>query len=402
MRSSYPTLLSLFEWGKIMGLSPWDLAQVGEGFANPSTAQCEKVFFQYSWQEDFLSRDEVGESIEKAEDMIAQELGYYPAPKYFVGETHMYPRPAERYLYGAGTDKRYQWKVMSLDFSQIQSPGLQLRTLIAAGVAVTRVDRDGDGILETFTIGPIATTVTDPSQIGIYFTLVDRLQAPIDDTWQIRPITVSISGGNVTITGHSSCLVLPAFEETMSPISLNVGNAAIYATSVDLYQLTQDLTTTAANPAQGVAIWTPIAGDCDNPPCNQPTEPICVMASDAANGTVAVDYLLDGINCPWWNREPDKVTFNYLAGVPLVNGRMRNDMAKIVAHLATAILPIGKCGCDRAQRIIDYWRRFPNDTDVQRPMTQQEINENRFGAQRGAAYAWKRVMNLRRLQSVSI
>lgn len=402
MRASFDTLLSLFEWGRIMGLSPWDLAQLGVGFAHPASAQCEKVFYQYFWQQDFLSREEIAEAIQKAEDMIAQELQYYPAPKYFVDEKHLYPRPAERYLFGAGTDKRFMWKTVQTDWGFYQSPGLLTRTLVAAGAVVTLTDRDGDGINETFTIGPILTGITDPTTIGAYFTLSQRLQADIDETWRVRPINVSIVGGNLTITGHSTLLVLPALEETTNPQILDVTNLSNYAATLDIYQILPDINLTTTDPAQGTAVWDPMPGDCQSTPCAPIILPICVNATDVDNGIVSVDYIISGNNCPTSNREPDRLHLNYVAGVPLVNGRMNPDYANIVAHLATALLPNGKCACDRAQRIIDWWRRFPNDTDVQRPMTQQEINENRFPANRGGEYAWKRVMNLRRSIGVSV
>ena len=54
MRADTETLLSLFEWGQLLGINPWELAQ----FESPTehSAQCESVFYQYAWQQDFLSR----------------------------------------------------------------------------------------------------------------------------------------------------------------------------------------------------------------------------------------------------------------------------------------------------------------------------------------------------------
>ena len=70
MRTMYDTQLSLFEWAMEMGIDPFELAQVGSGFPITNQAQCAHVFFQFSWQQDFLSRTEVALSIQKAEELI--------------------------------------------------------------------------------------------------------------------------------------------------------------------------------------------------------------------------------------------------------------------------------------------------------------------------------------------
>lgn len=401
MRTNADTLLSLLEWGLIMGIDPYELGQVGLGFPVPNTAQCQHVFFQYQWQQDFLSRDEVGNAIQRAEEMIAHYLTYWPAPRYFTGEVKQYPRPVEKYLYGAGATKRWQWKDVSLEWCKVQAVGTLVRTPILNSPVVYS-DTDGDGVADLFTV-TVATTVTDPTQIAVYFALADRFNDPIDETWRVRPVNVSISGGFATITGLRALCVKPALETIYGAQILDVTVAANFVTTMDVYQVTTDSTSTSVDPAQGLAIWEPLPNDCAIPPCNVEEWPVCIGARNAEMGRVSIDYLIGGQNGPTQSREPDRVMVNYLAGYPRQpNGKMDRVMADAVAHLATGILPVDKCGCERSQRIIHWWRSFPSDGTDTRGITPEEINNCPWGQSMGALWAWHLLQYMRNQQAVSI
>ncbi len=391
-RAETITLLPIDTWGAIMGISPWWLNQVGVGLPGDG-AQCAHVMMQYSWHGDFLSREEIARSIAKAEEMIAEELNYWPAPKYFANEVHPYPRPFKRDLYGYAGTPRGQWKAVQLNWGKVQGGGLMARSLVNIAGAVVMSDNDGDGINDRFTV-TVATTVTDPTEIAIYFVSADRNGVALDETWRIRPVNVTISGGNAIITGHPSQLIKPDLTLMVNAVSLDATVAANFVTTVEVYRLYTDTTTTTADPAQGTAMWE--APDCDTPPCAVSWLPMCLGARNAEVGLVSVDYWLAGAQCPPYDWEPDRISANYLAGEPLVNGQMARAMADIVAHLATGILPVGPCGCERSDRIISWWRNLPSDgNESARPLTMREIDECRFGQSRGALWAWQRVENLR-------
>lgn len=386
-RAQTDTLLPLDSWAAIMGINLFEFNQIGEGFPEPNTAQCPHVWYQYQWQEDFLSREEIAKAIAMAEQAIAEQLGYWPAPKAITNERVSYPRIPVRNAYGRGGNPRGQYKSVSLAWSKIQGGGSLVRTLIGADT-VTFSDPDGDSVNERFTAS-IATSVTDPNEIAVYFNSADRLGEDIAEQWRIRPVKVTISGGVATIVGHSSLLVLPNKEVITNPEVLDV-SAAIYATEVDIYRLYRDDTSTDANPAQGFAHWE--NAGCDEPPCAAEYHPVCIGAREADSGVVSVNYnVVDGF-CQ--DTEPDWLVVNYIAGEPLVNGQMSVSMAHIVAHLATALLPDGNCACDRSNRIIAYWKDLPGDPDKSRFMTQREIDDNPFGDRRGSRYAWERVKML--------
>jgi hypothetical protein len=94
------------------------------------------VFRQFQWQQQHLSREEVAQAIADAEQMIADELLYWPAPKYFVDTPVEYPRPARRDLYGYGGTPRGEPKSVQLPWHHVVSGGLFNRTLIGTITAL--------------------------------------------------------------------------------------------------------------------------------------------------------------------------------------------------------------------------------------------------------------------------
>lgn len=392
-RASIATQLPLDSWAKIMGINLWEFNQIGEGFPESNTSQCPYVWFQYQWQENFLSREEIAEAIASAEQMIAYQLLYWPAPK-AITETIDFPRPARRELYGLGGDIRGRYKAVQLSWGKVQNPGIYKRTSIGTA-AVTRTDTDADTISDRFTV-TIATTVTDPNEIAIYFKDTDRNSEPIDETWRIRPVKVSISAGTATITGHPSLLVKPDLESVTDPDSLNVTDAATYVTEVEVHRLYIGSDTELSE--QGIAIWE--EGDCDGSPCTVSSNAVCLTPRVAEQGMVGVDFLLAEF-CR--DMEPNRVQLNYIAGAPLVDGTMNPEYARIVARLATALLPVDKCGCDRSQRILTYWREVPPaEREGVRPTLVGELDKNPFGPQRGAVWAWMRVKEMKQVWGTSI
>lgn len=392
-RASIDTLLPLATWAKLMGVNPFWFEQIGN--VNNSTAQCEHVFFQYSWQQDFLSREEIANCISMAEQMVAEQLHYWPAPKYMTNEERLYPEKWDKNIRRTwppnfGANSIGLLKSVKLNWHKVQGSGILARTAITAGVAVVLSDTDGDGIDDTFTL-TTPTTITDVNEIGVYYTSAQRLGEPIDETWRIRPVSVAISGGNVVVTGRCYLIVKPNLLLGVNASELDALDATIYVTTLDIYRVFIDTEPSAGN--QGFAIW---EEDCGLPPCNVSYLPICVGTRNTEIGYVDLNWNLDLCRCP--SDAPDRVRINYLAGEPLVNGNMAPGMANIVAHLATALLPGDKCGCDRVDRIIAFWRTVaPAAGEGFRENIAGDFSTNPFGPQRGAVWAWQRVAQIRQL-----
>lgn len=394
------TLLSLHEWAKIVGVDYWSLS----GVSSPTgrTAPCEAVWYQYPWQKDFLSRETLAEAIAMAEDLLAEQLHYYPAPKYIFDEDVQNPPFNDHRLYGLGATYRGDWKAVPLRWGCFQSGGQRNRAVIDADAAVVLSDVDGDGVKDMFTV-TAATTLTDVDEIAIYFAASDRLGEAVGEKWRIRPVKVSISGGTATITGHITLLVQPKLQTIAQPAEQSSSDDTIYVDTVDVYRTYTDDTATTSSPNQGVAIW-------DVPLSDSPTAPAeSVLPVQFGNrlNRAGMPYLFYGLSSTWpYGRQPERFKVHYRAGVPRSGDYMDHQYADIVAKLATALLPNEKCGCEYSHRIIAYWRRPVNDGvegETGRQFTLEEINNNPFGEPRlGALMAWKRVKHLAQLGIVSV
>jgi hypothetical protein len=397
------TALSIDEWAAILGISPWDVNQ----FRYPGTksAQCQDVLYQYAWQKDHLAREEIADAISDAEAMLAAELMYHPAPHYSVDEVIPYPRPHQRQLFGYAGDIRGDWKTFGTRWHKVIQGGVFNRTAIAtiAGADLVASDLDGDGIKETFTAtitNATIGTLTDPYEVALYFASGDRHGEPLDETWRIRPIRVSIAGNVATITGHRTILVKPTPQYGVTVAELDATVDTNYVTSVECYRVFTDDTATAALPYQGVAIWK------NNPDCTQDCtfsiKELCLGESQNEQGQIFASF---GDTCDWPfpDREPDRLEINYVSGVPLVNGRMDRLFAQMVTYLSVSLLANNKCGCDRTNSILTKLRSpVLKFQDKSADATSFAESTNAFPMTYGAQWAWARVNANRHVEVVSI
>lgn len=398
--------LSIDEWAAILGISPWDINQ----FRYPGTksAQCKDVIYQYAWQKDHLAREEIGQAIADAEAMLAAELLYHPAPYYTVDEPIIYPRPHQRQLYGFAGDIRGNWKTFGTRWHKVIKGGVLNRTLLGTLTVVagdiTFQDLDGDGIQEQFTAvitnAAIGTTITDPYELALYFVAANRHGEPLDETWRIRPIRVSVSGTTATITGHKTVLVNPTPEYSVNAAELAATDTANYVTSIECWRTFTDDTATSATPYQGVAIWK------NNPDCTQDCtfsiKELCLGQDQNEQGQIFASFG-DVCDWPFPDREPDRVQVNYVSGVPLVNGRMEKLYAQMVAYLSVSLLANEMCGCDRTNRILAKYRA-PTLKFQDKSADAQSFEEstNAFPQTYGGQWAWWRVNERRHIEAVGI
>lgn len=400
--SRTPTLLSIDEWAHILQISPWDINQ----FRYPGTksAQCQDVIYQYGWQKDHLSREEIGEAIANAERMIADELLYWPAPHFEVDEVVSYQRPHQRADFGFAGTVRGEWKSVETHWHKVISGGVIHCTEIAEidGSDIDTDDLDNDGVRETF----IATithadigTITNPYEIALYFVEDDRHGEPLDETWRIRPIRVSISGNTATIKGHRTVLANPNAEYGIDPVPNDAGDSANYVQKVLCCRTFVDDTATEALPYQGVAMWSTIPGCTSG--CTYSTFPLCIGALQNEQGVVTASF---GSACDWpYGYEPGRLQVNYVSGVPLVNGRMDKFYAEIVTYLSVSLLANEKCGCERTNKILAKYRapilKFQDRANDAESYTEAS---NTFPSTYGAQWAWARIRQNRHVEGIPI
>ncbi len=375
----FETLLSLDEWAAIMEVSPFEVNQIGKGITYHREAQCETVFYQSSWQMQFISRDEVASAISKAEHALANILNFWPAPKYIRGETIPYPRSTWSSTPDYMTP-RGEWKPVKTRYQYIQALGTQSRTLIEADAMFVSTDEDGDGVLDTFTL-TVATTETDASILALYYSASDRY-TPLSEVWQIRPVQVEISGGNAIFTGALAQITVPELWRKPSPERLDAATPlTTYVDTLDVYKVETDSSNI------GTAYWDGYVGQ------------VGTSSGAIDSGTIVnedeLGYFRPQIGlCGLWGYAPTRLSVNYLAGYPRqADGSMSEPFATMVTYLSCAYMPAKKCGCERSDQIFYWWRSFPSDGEEgRRPMIPQEIANCPFPPTRGGIYAWQEAL----------
>ncbi len=367
MRTSVFTLLSLYEWSQIIGLNPYWTAQIGRDVperGSVNNVKCDSVLFQSPYQAyDFLGREEIAESIQQAEELFAQVTGFYPAPKYLAGEPHQYSQHYNRQFpirYGMRSASG-KFKSTQTKYGKIQVMGIESLTEIG-DFAVVLSDATGSGINDTFTVTAAVPAGTSAAEIAAFFIETDRVNLSLAES-EIKPLNVSVVGAVATITGHVSLLVLPELQLKVAPDELSALDNTIYAAEITVYTRATDITDT------GSLRWLNIF-PCEQPPCEVEISTACFGIQDQELGYVyplpaewnATTEQFD-LNYPCCvGRDPDKLTVNYLAGVERQsNGRMNARCAKIIALLATSLLPNRTAGCDRANQRLWYYRSLPTD-----------------------------------------
>lgn len=411
-RSQYTTLLSIDEWAAQMQIDPFTINQFGTGFPDDSRIgignNCNDVFYQSGWQFDALSRDEIALAIQKAEDMLAKALTFYPAPKYIVQEQIKYPRNPRHYghyglsawselPYGYGYPYPYHAAVQTR-WHKVWGGGTLARTLIGDTANLALSDTDNDGVFDTFTASLTVPDGTDANEIGVYFRAADRVPAndAIAEQWRIRPVKVTVSGTTATISGHSALLAKPVLQTGVDVAPLDVSDVTHYVDEVTVYRVFRD------SDNSGSAFWETYDG-CTDTPCSLEEQAICIGDRHSRMGQVFIGY--EAADCCNQWRAPDQVTLNYLAGEALASdGRMQPIYAQYVAHLATGLLASATCGCDRFKRIIDYWRFDASVVALKlggRALTAQE-SDSPFGYSRGALWVWARMADTAQITGVSV
>lgn len=361
MRASTSTLLSLKQFAQILGLDPIHFAG-GYSDLREKQANCHDIWQQYQWQDKGkASREEVARSIARAEEEIANILGYWPAWKWIADERHQLEREG-RWPNLNETRLTAKWK-------HVISGGAQTTSAISAAT-VTReadVDADGDGFSElaVFTITGVATTVELEEIRACYKvysagdaanTRTDPNSSGFDEAWEIRPLRLSRSGTTVTVYVDVWELFKPQLFEELLPDHIDADDADSYVDTVEFYRVYNDLET------QVSFLW---GVDCyNNVSCAWATQSGCIRTNDPRNGALAIapgtwdsddeEYTATSFS---YRIVPNVARLWYKAGLARPSpGRMDNRMAYLVTQLACARLNYPVCGCSNAKLLVEEWR----------------------------------------------
>lgn len=396
-RASVNTLLPLDQWASMLGIDPWifngyDPLKI---YGQQRSRDCQDAWYQYTYQGKFLSREEVAHTIATAEEVIAREINFWPGPKYIEGETQIMRRPRQNRPSSLYT-QRFQWKSVTTDYYKVIQPGKERFELLEANVPVTR---DSNNLRALFQAEFSNPNDYPAEELFLVFTSQARGDYPVDQTFIIRPLikTKNDLTSAVVFNGPQYLLAPPAQLDNFQQTKLDPTDPNNFTNFADVYRRWYDTSYTEDNPAQGEATWLvpeggPFPIGCEVN-CDVYKAPICVQNNDADSGVVRIKVEPKNwpLTYPWGQVGFDKVTLNYLAGVPYEHERMDYFWADVVTKLATAMLPAEQCGCDRHNAILRYWRMLPSQGDENaRPLTIEELN-NPFGVGRGAIYTFHRL-----------
>jgi hypothetical protein len=397
-----------------MGINPVHFAGATAGSVFPIRNSCSDVWKRYSWQNvDSVSHYDLAVAIREAEDEIASELGWYPAPMWIAQEVIQFPRYYRPDMRRAGgRDVRDYRAGVKTDFAKIIAPGRRAVTLLetatVAGASLKYSDEDGDGFAETATV-TVATTLTNADEIKVYITDTDGIQE-----WEIRsPRSKSISGGNYVAIFDSWLFidpdVLAAYPTDDGISAVDISTTTNYVSSVDVYREYNDTTAVSAEliwepQATAVGICTVCSGTgCEA--CSLVTQDGCMHVRDANIGiAVPTPATYDSTNLEWDQnamsvcRDPDFVKLWYYAGD--LSNRWRADRtfkeltthwANAIAWMATARLERPFCNCGAVTALATELRRdlaFVGETSQQLSFT---LAANPFGTRVGEIKAWQQV-----------
>lgn len=416
-------LLPLYTFFEIIGLHPWHSFGIGGTGALKVTSECNDIVRRYNWQNvQAAGHQAIEQSIEAAETKLRSYLDFSVAPHYVV-ETLPWP---------AYTPVDGRWPTVKLQEGEVRAVGVETLASISTGAAVTYTDVDGDGVEDTFSVAA-ATSVTDTSQIAVYFSSGDRFSGwgagvALAPRWRLLPVQVAISGGTVTVRGPKQLCVKPIKYEGVTNVGTNgldPADTTNFVTTLDIYQRYTGIDGNTVATSQAVLTWEtrPCHGwwcccsSCSiaaDPYSGSPYDPAAVAQAvarvgirDARTGLVTpAEAVYDSTTNSWSAQYatvcdyPDRVTVRYLAGYPLASdGQMQEPFRTIVARLAAAELSARVSGCETANRELWRWQfdlaRSGGANDEQYGAVSAQDLDNPYGTRRGQVEAWKITRNLR-------
>lgn len=350
-RSDINTVIPLDRAAQILGINPYHFNTI-ETSLNPinHTVDCSDEWFQKPHQRyGAASRDDLARALNQAEKQVFKYLGYAPVPIWIEQEEHRVRKPYDvQHRNFAGINARGQRKSIETNYGYVVSTGTKTKTLIDDAAAITYSDADGDGYNELATV-TVSTTVTEAQEIHAYFPGKSGL-----DTWEIRPIDVSISGGIATITFQKYLVPLPDLwvigptEDDPRWRTINGDSSGNFLTTVDVYRVYNDPSVQATFYYEGE-----LCGDGVDNVTGFDTETGMLRIRDSRLGLLAYEQATwDSTNERFTSTsschqgDPDKILISYRAGT--INRDNKYPYLEMDASWEMAIVYFAYSKLDRA------------------------------------------------------
>jgi hypothetical protein len=359
---------------------------------------CAEPILQYAWQDaSRTSREDIAEMIRQVEDDFEDYLNYYLTPTYVNGDVVPYPMPSNPDLFHA-TLYNFRGTIRAVKVGPksgyLVGGGRESKVFISTPV-VGYSDMDGDGYLETATVTAGVGTIIDVTQIAVYYP-----GHAADDTFEIRPITVSIVSGTATITFRREQCVNENLLFGLDATGVDGTNNANFLTHVDVYQHWLDFSQTPVIFRWEQSPWLPgqfaVAFTTQNGAMLVNNSRLGWATMEPAHFDVPSQmYIMDIFNNTI--RMPDTFAAWYRAGLPLdVRNNMQSVWEQAISYLTLARLFRPICACDTLRGLNEYWS---HDFSQNSPNRTQQISRRKLdcplGTTRAALHAWERIMRLR-------
>ena len=429
--------MPLDTWRSIIGLPPWafwGFADSGPNAIVPINSKCSTLTYEYDWQgSDAAGRESIKAAIDTAEWKMLDYCGYRPMPEYVDFALVDWPRYYEADLVrGYDFDATGRRVAVQAPEGYVQAMGVEQLTLIgtvttAMGGGLVYSALFNSSLQDTFTI-TINTTVTDTTQIAVYFSAGDRFDnTVVGERWRIEPIDVSIAAGVATITGRKWLVAKPILYQNpvQNAAPLNPQTAGNFVTSLDVYQRTTNGDGNSITTCQATLVYeTNDCGSCWGAGCCCTTGTITsdpgtvgeVIARAGIRhkeyGLVTPGAAVYNVSTASWSSQwccggaycdPDRVKLRYLAGYPLEGRSMARRFRDPVAWLATAELKRRICACrDTNERLWQLQQDLTlESTTTERYTVSPRDLDNPFGTRRGHIQAWKGVSDVIQRRGIS-
>lgn len=383
-----PTLLPLARYAQIMQVPLTHFHQMNGALA-PLSGGCDKV-----WDQD--ARELLAWTMQQAEELIANELQFQPAPAFVTEEEIAFGLDGVRSDWMNG-EVETKWKYID-DF------GAEQLTLVQADAVVQYSDDDNDPLArpETATIGTSLYAdlgaCADPCDVAVFFRVADGAIDAADPRFEIRPIKVDIDGSTMHITAESSLFILPTLWNLTEAECRGSGDKLAWVYDFDTANLVAavDVYCRTVNTQTPVTLQWDGVCSCTTSPCEHDTQTGCAYRTNKKLGFfVPRPATWNGSANVWaapcWRVPPESVLVNYRAGYPLDSRtcQMNSNLERAIVKLTNVLLPEPPCGfCDAAQI------RWENDRKPVDPLTPEAAALPWDLYAQGALEAWRLVKRL--------
>lgn len=408
------TILSLDHYARIMGINPahfWGASAPLTAVSTMPVETCGSLYHQYSWQDsDKVSRYDIAVAIAKAEQDIANALGYWPGPQWTHDEEARLQRVYRREYDGGGANIAGHPKSLDTRWKFVMDVGPRSVEFIAkaetGGFGLDYIDDDGDGFYETARI-VVSTTHADKRNIKVF-----QPDSGGNPEYEIREIRkIDIAAGTATIYMDAWLLInpvlynLPTYDDGGDRL-IDISTTANYLTAVDVYYERVD-----PEKAQGTLYWENDSVGCGLcsgvgcEACGYVKQDACLYIRNSVNGELVARAAEWSSEDNAWNfagfsggREPDFIRLSYLSGMVSDYWKtghtlnpIRPELARVIAHLATARLERDLCGCSNVIALSTRLRMDSTRTEGREGMffTTTTVVNQMFGTRVGEIEAWR-------------